>query len=135
MLRETDLRWDQNRLHDAGVSSYPHLLLVSGCRQCTVRTNHSRDGDEDILKELSAETILERKIDTESLLERLLHGFKFWSEKKKHLDVKSVTLCASSRYSDGGVPSVDRDSDSDVDVGRHGARCSDPAFRARRAVR
>ena len=93
------------------------------------------DVDEELLKELPAETIADRKIDTENLLERLVHGLKFFDETGKHLDVKGVTLCASSRYSGGDVPYVDRDDDGSVGVDGYGVQNSYPRLRARRAVR
>jgi hypothetical protein len=96
-----------------------------------------RNGQEadDDLKNLSAEMIAERKIDTENLLERLLHGFKFWSETKTHLDIETITLCASSRYAGGHVPDVSRLNDGDVRVCRCGPQRADPRLRARRAGR
>lgn len=93
------------------------------------------DVDEELLKELSAEVIAERKIDTENLLERLVHGLKFFDETARHLDVKGVTLCASSRYSGGGVPLVHRRDDGCVHVGGYDVQYSVPGLRARRAVR
>ncbi|OGZ77973.1 MAG: hypothetical protein A2312_03220 [Candidatus Staskawiczbacteria bacterium RIFOXYB2_FULL_32_9] len=48
---------------------------------------------------------------TETLEERMLHELKYFRETGKHLDVQNWTLCASSRYSDGGVPCADWFSD------------------------
>jgi len=47
-------------------------------------------------------------INSVTLMERLVYGFKFWSENEdgQHLDVFNVTVCAGSQYADGGVPDV-----------------------------
>ena len=92
------------------------------------------EADED-LKNLSAVEIAEQKIDTENLLERLIHGFKHFDETGKYLDVINVTLCASSRYADGSVPYVYRDSGGYVNVHRYNPQRSGAVLRARRAVR
>lgn len=97
-----------------------------------VRNGQEADDD---LKNMPAEMIDEQKIDTENLLERLIHGFKYWSETKTHLDIETVTLCASSRYSDGGVPYVLRRDWGGVSVRRSDVRSQDPNLCARRAVR
>jgi hypothetical protein len=60
-------------------------------------------------KNLSANQIKEMGVATETLTERFIHELKFFSETKEHLDIKNITLCAGSRYSDGSVPSVDWD--------------------------
>ena len=65
-----------------------------------------------VLKNLSANAIAEKQINTSALKERLLlEDFLYWKHKK-HLDVKNITLCSGSRYSDGDVPGVDWDDDS-----------------------
>ncbi len=92
----------------------------------------SQEADED-LQNLSAEMV-ERPQDTENLLERLVHGFKYWSETKQHLDVRTVTLCASSRYADGFVPKVNRNNDGDVNINRYDPSNRNPNLRARREV-
>lgn len=93
-----------------------------------------QEADEE-LRNLSAERIANQKINTESLLERLVHGLKYFDETKNHLDVQYVTLCASSRYADGGVPEVCRDGNGHLHVdGSHPTdRCL--LVRARQAVR
>ena len=59
------------------------------------------------LANLSAVQIVERQINTLGLTETLLlHGWFHWKSGGKHLDVKNVSLCPVSRYSDGDVPSV-----------------------------
>ncbi len=97
-----------------------------------VRNGQEADDD---LHDMSAHMIAGQKIDTENLLERLVHGFKYWSETKTHLDIKTVTLCASSRCSVGYVPCVGRCGRGDVDVNYYGVRRRPPGLRARRAGR
>jgi hypothetical protein len=64
------------------------------------------EADEE-LKNLSANQIKIQDIATETLLERLIHELKYWDETAgEHLDIKSITLCAGSRNSDGYVPSA-----------------------------
>ena len=92
-----------------------------------------QEADKDLLGE-SAEDIKNPQ-DTESLIERLIHGFKYWSETANHLDVDTYTLCASSRYSDGDVPYVRRSSGGSVGVGRYDPQSRDAGVGARRAVR
>ncbi len=98
-----------------------------------------RDSQEadDEMKNISAEMIAngEEKIDVENLLERLVHGLKFWDETKKHLDVNNITLCASSRYADGLVPFVGRLDGSRVFVGGYDPSYRYSCLRARQAVR
>jgi len=92
------------------------------------------EADED-MKNISAETIAERKLDTENLIERLVHGLKFFDETGNHLDVKNVTLCASSRFAGGDVPRVYRLAGGSVDVYGCVVGRFSPRLRARRAVR
>ncbi len=58
----------------------------------------------------SANWAKDNNVSGETLLERLIHGFKYWDENKdkknKHLDVNGNTLCTGSRGFDGGVPRV-----------------------------
>lgn len=65
-----------------------------------------READEE-LKNLSAEDLEKKNIKGITLLERLLLELKFWDETGEHLDVKNITLCAGSRYSNGNVPNAD----------------------------
>ncbi len=75
----------------------------------------TQEADEE-LKNLSADTLKEKNIKGITLLERLIFELKFWDETGRHLDEKNVTLCAGSRFSDGGVPHADwRDSEFAVD--------------------
>ena len=81
----------------------------------TVRFRPNHEADED-LKNLSANDIAGRKINTATIKERLwLGGFLYWSEKII-LDRKTITLCAGSRFSVGCVPSV-------CWVGHYGEMC------------
>lgn len=65
----------------------------------------------------SANWAKENQVSGETLLERLVHGLKYWDEKKKHLDINGITLCTGSRHSDGCVPRVDfRSDDGEVRV-------------------
>ncbi len=57
-------------------------------------------------KNRSANQLKGANINGETLLERLLHELKYYTETKKHLDILNVTLCCGSRYSDGDVPKV-----------------------------
>ena len=62
------------------------------------------EADEE-LKNISANQIKENGLKTETLLERLLHELKFWSETGQHLDIENITLCPGSRGRlDGFVP-------------------------------
>jgi len=65
----------------------------------------TEEADQDMAN-ISANQITERKINTETLSERLIHELKFYDETKKHLDEKNYTLCASSRDPHGDVPGV-----------------------------
>jgi len=59
------------------------------------------------LKNLSANDLARKQIKGITVLERLIYELKYFKETGKHLDVENVTLCAGSRYTDGGVPCVD----------------------------
>ncbi len=39
-----------------------------------------------------------------TLLERIIFEIKYFIETGNHLDIKGLTFCSGSRYSDGGVP-------------------------------
>jgi len=91
-----------------------------------------QEADEE-LKNLSANKIKEMGLKTETLPERLLHGFKFWDESHIHLDVRNITLCAGSRLSDGGVPDV-RWGDGRVKVGWYFPSVAFGVLRSRQAV-
>ncbi|HMQ02253.1 MAG TPA: hypothetical protein PKD79_04305 [Candidatus Doudnabacteria bacterium] len=61
---------------------------------------------DEVHKNKSANKIKRYSIRSETLLERLLHGLKFYKETGKHLDISNVTLCAGSRDWFGVVPRV-----------------------------
>lgn len=65
-----------------------------------------RDGQEadEIHRNKSANQVEAEKLCTETCLERLIHGLKYFKETGNHLDVKTVTLCSGSRSYDGCVP-------------------------------
>ena len=67
-----------------------------------------RDGQEadEIHKNKSAIQVGKEKLSTETCLERLIHGLKFFRETGKQLDVETITLCSGSRGGDGDVPGV-----------------------------
>ncbi|MFZ4632076.1 MAG: hypothetical protein ACOYL8_02615 [Patescibacteria group bacterium] len=54
----------------------------------------------------------ENNVSGETLLERLLHDFKYWDETGKHLDHNYLTICSSSRFANGFVPLVAFDQDN-----------------------
>lgn len=70
-----------------------------------IRVRDYVEADEE-LKNLSADDVKARTLTTETLLERLIHELKYFLETGKHLDNANWTLCAGSRYADGGVPFV-----------------------------
>jgi|SRR3989344_1419388 len=58
------------------------------------------------LKLMSANDLKAANIPGITLEERLLMELKYFKETRKHLDIKNVTLCSGSRFSDGVVPGV-----------------------------
>ncbi|MEI6529245.1 MAG: hypothetical protein WCN88_02450 [Candidatus Falkowbacteria bacterium] len=44
--------------------------------------------------------------ESETLVERLIHGLKYWDEHKKHMDITMLTLCSGSQSVLGLVPCV-----------------------------
>lgn len=68
-----------------------------------IRVQNSVEAPED-LKNLSAEDIKEKRIKTMTLRERMLLEGWYFDQTGKHLDIKNITLCTGSRYSDGSVP-------------------------------
>jgi hypothetical protein len=69
-----------------------------------------------------------------TLLERMIFESEYFLETGKHLDVKGVTFCSGSRYSDGRVPNVDLHTDGKVYVGWCNLGYSDSKSGIRRAV-
>lgn len=90
------------------ISYYADLGKVTSERKgnYTVYFKNVQESDED-LKGLSANDIKEKGMKTITLEERLLLEIVYFKETGNHLDVKNITLCAGSRYSDGGVPGAD----------------------------
>jgi len=91
-----------------------------------------READKE-LQSLSAEQIEEKGIKTLTLAERLWLGLDWWLEKKQHLDVNNITLCAGSRDSHGCVPHVSWYRGR-MRVDWFGPRDDSPRLRARAAV-
>jgi hypothetical protein len=84
---------------------------------------------------VSAESIKERRLNTLTLLERLVLELMHFDETKQHLDVENWTLCAGSRYADGSVPCVYwLPAYRGLRVGWCGVRLADADIRARAAV-
>jgi len=73
--------------------------------------------------------------DTETLLERLLHGFKYWVETGTHLDVKTYTWCPSSRHVDGTIPRVFRSGNGAVGIDKSYPEDEITLVGARRVIR
>lgn len=61
------------------------------------------EADEE-LKNLSANQLKERNVQSITLLERLVYELKYYLKTKKHLDIQNWTLCSGSRNVDGYVP-------------------------------
>jgi hypothetical protein len=94
----------------------------------------SQEADE-VHKNKSANQVESEKLLTETCLERLIHGLKYFKETNKHLDIKTITLCSGSRYYDGSVPYVVWDViDDELDVYYCGPGSADSSLRAREVV-
>lgn len=63
------------------------------------------EADEE-LKNLSADDLKKKNIPGITLEERLVYELKYFKETKSHLDIKNITLCAGSRYSNFAAPRV-----------------------------
>jgi hypothetical protein len=97
-----------------------------------VRQNIEADPD---LANVSANEIEKRVLNTLTLRERLVLGSKYFDETKSHFDIKNVTLCASSRYAVGLVPSVRwYGDDAGLRVLWYRVHDASPGLRARAAV-
>ena len=90
------------------------------------------EADEEF-KKLSADKIKAKNINTETLEEYFIHGLKYFRESRKHLDIRSVTVCAGSRLSDGTVPCVSG-SGREVRIHPFPPGRSDGIHRSRRVV-
>ncbi|MFA6428781.1 MAG: hypothetical protein WCW02_04565 [Candidatus Buchananbacteria bacterium] len=73
--------------------------------------NH-QEADEE-LKGLSVKQVKERKIATETLNERLLHGLKYFKETGQHLDIRGYTVCSGSSLLEGRMPLIHCETDGD----------------------
>ena len=91
------------------------------------------EADEE-LKNISANQLAKRNIQSITLLERLLLELWYsWKTGGQHLDIQNVTLCAGSRYSDGCIPDVYWDND-ELKVYYYDPDNHDDDLRARAAV-
>ncbi len=90
------------------------------------------EADEE-LKSKSADDLKNENIKGITLTERLLYELKYFSETKKHLDLKNWTLCSGSRFSDGNVPNVNWN-DRELNVSWGYANDRDSGLRSREAV-
>ena len=88
------------------------------------------------LRNLSANDIKERKLTTQTLLERMIHERKFFKETGRNLDTLTWTLCSGSRDLRGGVPRVGWDSElfSGVSIGWYNPDNSNGFLRARQVI-
>jgi len=87
------------------------------------------------LANVSANEIEKCGFNTLTLCERLILELKYFDETKQHLDIKNWTLCAGSRYADGGVPRVGwGGGGAELGVGWCDVGSADPDLRARAAV-
>lgn len=84
-------------------------------------------------KNISADKATGQEVKGQTLNERLMQELKCWDETKEHLDVKNVTICSGSRYSDGGVPIVDWRS-GELDVNWCGPQDASSDWRVRTVV-
>lgn len=88
------------------------------------------EADED-MKGKPAEDLI--KTPTIVLLERIVLEGAFYVATKQHLDIENVTLCASSRYGGGNVPSANWDG-GEFSVYWCNVRDANSKLRARRVV-
>lgn len=92
------------------------------------------EADEE-LKDTSARQLEGRKIDSITLMERLLLELWYYWKTGGHLDIKNITLCGGSRGSDGDVPNVCWFTDSrELYVGWYNVDDRDDGIRSRQAV-
>lgn len=71
----------------------------------SIKLKANVEADEE-LKNLSANQLQEKDIKGITLLERLVLELDYFKKTGGHLDIKNITLCSGSRYSDGRVPGV-----------------------------
>lgn len=70
-----------------------------------------------------------------TLLERIIFEIKYFTETGKHLDIKGLTFCSSSRNSDGDVPDAYLNNDGKFRVDDCNLGNSDSGYGIRSAVR
>lgn len=80
-------------------------------RKVTTRTFAPNVEADPNLANKSADDLEKEGVESITLRERLIMELQYFKETGKHLDLANITLCAGSRGGDGGVPSVDWDSD------------------------
>lgn len=90
------------------------------------------ESDEE-LKNLSANQLAKKRVQSITLLERLLLELWYFWKTVQHLDIQNVTLCARSRRSGGVVPGVCW-SDNRLYVCSYSPGSHDGGLRARAAV-
>lgn len=93
-----------------------------------------QEADEE-LQNKSADDLQNEGLNTETLKERLLHGWAYYEETGKHLDEKHWTICAGSRHTHGSVPYVYCDPCyGRVDISWYGSGYQNSHERARQVV-
>lgn len=85
-------------------------------------------------KDLSANELAERKVQSITLLERILLELWYHWKTGEHLDVVNTTLCAGSRSSDGYVPYVFYWGEGEFGVGCRHPGDADGYLRSRSAA-
>lgn len=90
-------------LEDMGDELFAHDRWPGLSYAVWIRDRQEADGE---LRHLSADELKRREIPGITLLERLVAGSAYFSEKGQHLDQTHETLCSGSRRSDGKVPGV-----------------------------
>jgi len=121
-------KWPEENL-DAAVPTNDRLS-ADGSYAIWVRDRIEADEEH---KNKLAETIWQEKMSGITLLERLLFELKYFRESGKHLDIKNITLCSASRFTDGRVPRVDFGGRV-VSVGRCGPGSARDSLCAREVV-
>jgi hypothetical protein len=96
---------------------------------------HARVEADEELKSISANQLKDQRVNSITLLERLVFELKYYSETDQHLDIQSWTLCAGSRGSGGSVPFVGwLPGDCELHVSWYGLGNASDVLRARQAV-
>ena len=101
-----------------------------------VRFRERQEADEE-LKNRSYDQLKADGVNSITVLERLVYGFKYWTESEydQHLDIVNETLCAGSQDADGLVPLVSYDAnDRNVRVFWYSPCSALDRLRSRQAV-